>query len=263
MKKLYEFTLERDQEVEIIEERQENGTTVEVKKKVTQPVKIPLFIKLPNRVEREDIELQYDIEFSNLVKAGVLTRAMLDKEYAKQGGMWTEDEEKLRKRIREELSSKMRQYESDASLTEEEKAVLGGEIMGLEEIWTNFKNAEETLYGNCADNKARNKVINYLVSNFCYIVEEKNKPKLFFTGESTEDRLDDYADKEESDDKFIREATQFFAFFVTLWYVGGVFKSEDFAAKEAIYRKALEQINKTSESSSKETDERTDTGTAS
>lgn len=248
LKKLYEFTLERDQEVEIIEERLENGETIEVKKKATQPVSIPLFIKMPNRVEKEDIELQYDVEFSKLVKAGVLTKAMLDKQYAEQGGMWTDDEDKVRTKVRKEFVAKYTEYqENKDKLTPEETETLGEEIMKLEEFLTNFKTVEESLYNNCADNKARNKVINYLVANFCYIEEEKDKPRLFFSGESIEDRLDDYSDKEESDDKFVREATQFFAFFITLWYVGGINSKSEFAAREKLYRRALDATNEGTE----------------
>ncbi len=245
MKELYSFKLDKEKEVEIFETAEVNGEMVEIKKKVTQPMPVKFVIKKPNRNELEDIELQYDVEFSKLVKAGVLTRAMIYKQYADQGGILTREEDLTKKKLIKEYGHKLKDYQNrikpdqklDDSLLDAAR-----ELAELENEINNYQTIEESLYGNCADRKAQNKVINYLIPLLSYIQEDESKePIKFFSGDTLEDQWENYDEKAEGDDKFFHEAIQFFAFFITLWYLNKIRTADDFDRAEKEFRKNIKK----------------------
>lgn len=245
MKELYTFKLDKDKEVEIFESCEINGETVEVKKKITQATPVKFVIKKPNRSELEDIELQYDVEFSKLVKAGVLTRAMIYKQYAEQGGIWTREEEGTRNKLMKEYGIKLQAYHNKIkpdTVIDDEMLEMAHELAKLEEDINKYQSVEESLYGNCADQKARNKVINYLIPLLSYVQEdEKKEPVKFFVGETLEEQWENYDEKAESDDKFFHEAIRFFAFFITMWYLNRARTKEEFESIEKDFRRNIEK----------------------
>lgn len=237
-KKLYEFTLHREKEVEIEEEKEVDGELVTVKKKVKTELPVKLFIKKPSRSELEEIEFEYDKEWARLMRAGLLSRAMLEKQILEQGGVLTDGERKTRLEIAKDLSSKITEYEellTEEGRDEERVKTLGQEIIDLQISLQSFHSVEESIYNNCAETKARNKTVNYILANFCYI--EDDKPRLFFQGDTLEDKLDDWAEKQETDDKFLHEAVEFFSFFVGLWYYNKASTPEEFKKYEEEYKK--------------------------
>lgn len=252
MKKLYEFIVHREQMVDVAKDIEHEGKIVQVLEKQKLPIPIKCFIRRPNRAEKDDLTLRYDIEFSKLVKAGVLTRAMLAKEYARQGGIFTEAEDKGRSKIYEAYAEKIEEYQkkkTEDNPNSDEISKLSAQIFHYNKLLVQYENIEESLYNKCADTRARDKVINYIITNFCYIQEADKEPKLFFSGDEDEDRLDDFDEKTNSEDSFIKEAVQFFAFFVSLWYMNKANTPEEFAEFETNYRKTLAAEEETSEES--------------
>lgn len=246
MKELYRFTLYKNTEVEIEEEKTVDGELVTVKKKVIDKLPVSLVIKKPSRSEIETIEFVYDKEFHRLTDAGIKPRAMMVKQFIEMGGVFTNDEEKSRKHLAKELAAKVDEFEQ---LKQEEKkdndkiAALGQEIIEGEANLRSFASLEETLINNCAETKARNKTINYIIANFSYIdpstPEKPNqKPYLFFVGDSTEEKLDDRSEKIEAGDSFVLEAVEYFTFLLALWYYGRANTTEDFKRFEKEFKES-------------------------
>lgn len=242
LKKLYEFTLHREAEVEIEEEKEIDGERVVVKKKVKTELPVQLFIKKPSRSELEEIEFEYDKEWARLMRAGLLSRAMLEKQILEQGGVLTDGERKTRLEVAKDLSAKITEYEEllvQENKDEERVKTLGQEIIDGQISLQSFHSVEESVYNNCAETKARNKTVNYILANFCYI--DEGTPKLFFQGDTFEEKLDDWAEKQEVDDKFINEAVEFFSFFVGLWYYNKASTPEEFKKYEEDYKKRINE----------------------
>ena len=63
--------------------------------KVSKEVPYTFYIKKPNRTEMEDGDMFYSLELNKFIKMGLLTKAMLAKQYGNQGGVWSEKEQKI------------------------------------------------------------------------------------------------------------------------------------------------------------------------
>lgn len=255
IKKLHEFTLYKPSEVEIEKEIELDGKLVTVKEKVNTELPVKFFIKKPSRSQIETIEFEYDKEFHRLTSAGILPKALMIKQYLQVGGMFTEDETEARRKIAKDLADKIDQFErasTDEVKDEDKIKTLGQEILEGQAALQTFSSLEETLLSNCAETKARNKTINYILVNFCYVdpatPEKPNeKPYLFFKGDSTDEKLDDYSEKTEEGDAFTLNAVEFFTFFVGLWYFNRANKPEEFKKFEEEFRRNRNVVDKGTE----------------
>ena len=91
MKKLYEFSLNKEVEVkETTNEKNEKGEEIQVSKNVKKEVLQKFFIKKPNRSLFDEAELFYGVRLSEGIKAGLLTRALLAKRFTNDGGIFSE-----------------------------------------------------------------------------------------------------------------------------------------------------------------------------
>ena len=95
MKKLFEFKVPKEVEIEEIEtSKNEKGEEIKITKKNKTKEQVKVFIRKPTRALFDEAELFYGVRLSEGIKAGLLTRALLAKRFTNDGGVLSEEEKK-------------------------------------------------------------------------------------------------------------------------------------------------------------------------
>tara|TARA_R110000824_G_scaffold14858_2_gene62864 strand:- start:15181 stop:15945 length:765 start_codon:yes stop_codon:yes gene_type:complete len=242
MKKLlHSFTIEKEITEEVSEVIKEDGKekTITKKKKVKKPYSVNFY--RPTRRQVEEAELEYSIEMSKCIKKGIMTRAMLAKQYSDSGGLVSEeDAQKLtecyakllekQNLFRKVESNKKPSAEDKKKITEVQKdiASLRREIVDLEISYNN-------LFNHTADVKAQNRVIGWYALNMSTISDEYGDESPFVSGDTFEEKQEALHQIEESDedDATIIESIagagkdKLFTL-VSFWYFSAAPTEEDF-----------------------------------
>ena len=93
MKRIYEFTVNKEAEVtEDTVETKKDGTEVTTSKKVKKDVPHKFFLRRPNRTMTDEAELYYGVKLAEGIKAGLLTKALLEKRFENDGGTRSDEE---------------------------------------------------------------------------------------------------------------------------------------------------------------------------
>lgn len=236
-KKLYQFTI--DKEVEKIEEttKKDKKTGEEITTKKTVKVKQPIefFIKRPSRRELEEAELEYSVEMSRCVKRGILTKAMLAKKYSDTGGVFSEDEAKAYSELYKQVLDLQNEYiRLDSADQKDAKQKKRFETVKFEltdvkrkivEIESNF----QSFFDHTADIKAQNRLLLWYVINLTYIqYENDDKPKPYFVGSDFESKIEDYYEKEESNDPFYFAAIKKASTILAFWFFNQASEPKEF-----------------------------------
>ena len=88
MKRIYEFTVDREEVVkEETVEKKKDGTEVKTSKDVKKSVPHKYFLRRPSRAMTDDAELYYGVRLAEGIKAGLLTKALLEKRFDNDGGI--------------------------------------------------------------------------------------------------------------------------------------------------------------------------------
>ena len=105
MKRIYEFTVNKEEEVsEDTVETKKDGTEVTTSKKVQKEVPHKFFLRRPTRAMTDEAELYYGVKLAEGIKAGLLTRALLEKRFENDGGTRSDQENSEYKKIVDQLS---------------------------------------------------------------------------------------------------------------------------------------------------------------
>ena len=234
MKKLYTFQQIKKEKVKEKETTEnENGEKVTVEKEVEKEVKRDFFVRRPNRKLYDDAELYYAVKLSEGIKAGLLTKALLEKRYENDGGALSDPDierwgsiysdfyENQRELV--ELEDKKRSEEEEARLNE-----LKDLLNSTRSALTNFEMSQQNLFEQTAEVRARNKTILWWVLNLSYAIAENGEEYSFFTDGSSEEKLEYYDQLTEEEDEFIEEVIKKFTYLISFWYVSKVDNEEDF-----------------------------------
>jgi len=234
MKKLYTFEQIKKEKLKEKETTEnENGEKVTVEKEVEKEVKRDFFVRRPNRRLYDDAELYYAVKLSEGIKAGLLTKALLEKRYENDGGALSDPDierwgsiysdfyENQRELV--ELEDKKRSEEEETRL-DELKDLLNSTRSAL----TNFEMSQQNLFEQTAEVRARNKTILWWVLNLSYAIAENGEEYSFFTDGSSEEKLEYYDQLTEEEDEFIEEVIKKFTYLISFWYVSKVDNEEDF-----------------------------------
>jgi hypothetical protein len=255
-KYLYEFTINKEIEVEQIESsKNEKGEEVKTIKKVKTSTPVPFRILKPNRRQFDEAELYYGIKLSEGIKAGLLTRSLLAKRYNNDGGAMSEPEKQRYATLYIELyklQNDLQRLEVNLDkLTKDEQTKKIGDI--LTDITSTRKELQEienyhsTLFDQTAETRARNQTIMWWVLNLAYLNEDKKEFIPFFGEGSYDKKIEKYDEIEEKEEMFYKEALAKFAYFVSLWYMGKANSPEDFKNLETLFTQN-EEVAKESES---------------
>ena len=194
MKELFSYTLPLKQKQEITETLP-NGD--KITKSVDKESLVKIIIKEPSRKEIQDAKDVYNREWSRCVTNGIVTRAILDKKYRAENGIFTpseiknlEDTQKRIKEIREEYS--VLDKIPNKSVEDNEKINdLLNEFSNIQKGLDELENLNEDLYSNTAESISKQKEIMYNILYLSYI-EERGRPVPLIDGDSLEDKLENY-----------------------------------------------------------------------
>jgi hypothetical protein len=235
MKKLYEFTLYKTEQVEEkVSDKNDKGEEITITKKVDKQIPYKYFFAKPGRVLAEKAEIEYGKVFWQCQKEGILPLSQLQKRFVDDGGVLNQDEVKWREENYEKIWAKQAEYkeltDKISKTGEEEEKVknLLGEIVAL---WTNVQEFEENkggnLYQNTAESVAKNRQSLWWVAHLSYQeIDGKNKP-LFGEGDY-EEKLKIYDAYNEGDDEFLSNLVKRFFLIGSLWNFGRASSQEEF-----------------------------------
>ena len=177
MKRIYEFTVNKEEEVsEDTVETKKDGTEVTTSKKVQKEVPHKFFLRRPTRAMTDEAELYYGVKLAEGIKAGLLTRALLEKRFENDGGTRSDQENSEYKKIvdrlqkfHEEQSKILKVDEKKRTTTQRKKLKeLEGEIQPARRELRDLQLMEDSLYEETAESRARNKVILWWMLHLAY-----------------------------------------------------------------------------------------------
>lgn len=193
MKNLIEYTL-KIKSKEDVTETLENGDKIIKSVEVEKPVKVVL--KEPSRQETNKAREFYLVELSNALRAGILSRAVLDKMYRQNEGVLTESELKRIDKIRNRLDEIRVEYQKfpqkPEDQTDEEKTKINDLINEFTVITRDLEQLEEgleSLFSNSAESVAQSKQALWNVL-FLSFIEKDGKLRPVVEGETLDERLD-------------------------------------------------------------------------
>ncbi len=236
MKRIYEFTVSREETVkEATVEKKKDGSEVTISKDVKKDVPHKFFLRRPTRAMTDEAELYYGVRLAEGIKAGLLTRALLEKRFENDGGTRSDEENEQYQKIIERLQAFHR--EQSKILEVKERKRTAAQKKRLKELELEIKPArkdlrdlqlvEDSLYEETAENRARNKVILWWMLHLGYW-EEDGKDVAFFGEGSFEEKLERYDEIEEAEEVFPILAARKFAYYVSFWFVGRPNSQEEF-----------------------------------
>lgn len=219
-----------------VQKDKETGEEITVTKKVKKKVPIHFVISKPNRKQIEEADIQFAIKQSEYIKQGILTRAMITKKYADTGGVLTEDEAQYLTKLYKELSETQNNFvrltvnvkEKTPEQEKEAEEVINRLNQIRKEI-ADLESSYSTLFQHTADVKASNWVVLWYSLMLTYVEdEETGEWEPYFKGDTFEEKLSFYYEKEEDPDDIYIELRQKLSYFISFWYNGAISSKEDF-----------------------------------
>lgn len=248
-KYLYQFTVPKIEEAEIVEIRKEGDQEVKVTKKEKKVVEKKFGIFSPKRSMLEEGEMYYAARVSENIKAGILPTSILIRKFDADGGFLSDGELKyqnslktqtfdLNKRIIEtssdieKLKTELEKEKSDTKLKEKEEKdqlmnALLDEFYEVQEDLLKIQQTIDSFFEQSAEIKARNKTIIWWILNLSYDLND-GKEELFFKGRTTEEKLGSLDDLEESEEEFTGYLIKKFSYLISYWYSSKISKKDQF-----------------------------------
>jgi hypothetical protein len=235
-KKIYEFIVKKEEEVDKIETKIEDGKEIKITSKGKELVPRNFFIKKPTRSMFEEAELFYAVRLSEGIKAGLLTRSLLSKRYSNDGGALSEKDKEKYAEFYLKLFEKQNEYQklsikekNERSKDEQEQFDnLTAEIINLRTEIQDFEIAQASLFDQTAENRARNKTILWWILNLSYMIDKENKEACLFGEGTHEEKLAVYDAFEDGSDEWLKTVVKKFAFYISFWYMGRASTQEEF-----------------------------------
>jgi hypothetical protein len=234
IKSIYDFTVTKKVKKEVVEET-EKGKLIQT---VEEDVPFKIIFKKPNRLESEEADTIFSVEYGRCVRAGILTRPLVEKLYddKDKSGILSEDFSGKYITLYERFFAVQNEYMQtnlkDEKTDEDAKKMnsLAYEFSHIKEELQALEASRNDLFQNTAETKAQNKTILWLTLFLTYIQTEDGKEVPFFKGRTFEEKLDIYDSVIESGDEFSIKVMDKMAFFVAIWFMGKASTKEDFSA---------------------------------
>lgn len=240
-KKLFSFIVNKKVIEKTPIEKILDNKPVTVLEDVEKTVSYNYFIKKPNRTENNDAQLFESIEFSILVKKGVITRSEIIKKFTagddaieKIYKAYAQKENELQ---RLSLQEKTNEIQDKISTLQQELLSLLIEIQ-------DFELTKSSIFNRTADSMARNKTIFWWILNLCYR-QDGDKEISLFEGKDFAEKQQAYDkfmdDVEERKDEHLTETIQRFYYLIAAWYSGNVVTSEDFKKLDGLLKAEMDK----------------------
>jgi len=228
MKRIYEFTVDKEETIkEESVEKKKDGTEVTTSKDVKKNVPYKFFLRRPTRAMTDEAELYYGVKLAEGIKAGLLTRALLEKRFENDGGTRSDDENKQYQGIIEKLQGFHREQSKILDIDEKKRnptqkkrlKELEEEIKPTRRELRDLQLVEDSLYEETAESRARNKVILWWMLHLAH-GEEGEKEKEFFGEGDLDKKFERYDEIDEGEGFFEILVARKFAYYVSFWFVG-------------------------------------------
>lgn len=235
-KKIYEFIVKKEEEVDKIESKMEDGKEIKITSKVKETVQRNFFIRKPTRGLFEEAELFYAVKLSEGIKAGLLTRSLLSKRYSNDGGALSDKDKEKYADFYIKLFEKQNEFQKlsikdkNERTPEEQETFekLTAEIINLRTEIQDFEISQASLFDQTAENRARNKTILWWILHLSYMFDKDGKEVSIFGDGSYDERLSIYDGIEDNADEWLKTVVKKFAFYVSFWYMGRASTQEEF-----------------------------------
>ena len=256
MKRIYEFTVNKEEEVsEDTVETKKDGTEVTTSKKVKKEVPHKFFLRRPTRTMTDEAELYYGVKLAEGIKAGLLTKALLEKRFENDGGTRSDDENEQYEEIINKLQDFHKEQVKILDIPAKKRTAaqkkrleeLDAEIKPSRRALRDLQLVEDTLYEETAESRARNKVILWWMLHLAYSEGQDGKETEFFGVGSFEDKVEKYDEIDEGEDIFDIVVARKIAYYVSFWFVGRPNSQEEFQSMIDMALKLDEEESKTTE----------------
>jgi len=231
-KSIYEFT-ETKSEKQAVEKKRKNKDGEEETIISSKTVKVPVkfVIEKPTRRMADDAEVYYSVQLSKAIKMGIVTKAMLVKKYADNGGALSDDESKELLQSLKKLNDMETEFQLIKALDdpkEKDKAdKLELKINSLRRDLVNLETSLQTVYQHTADAKAERETLLWYVINLSKVVNKDDENESFFSGVDFEEKLEDFYAKYEEEDGFYYDAVIKLSKIVGYWFFSQDATSDD------------------------------------
>ena len=228
MKRIYEFTVNKEETVqEKSVEKKKDGSEVTTSKDVVKEVSYKFFLRRPTRAMTDEAELYYGVRLAEGIKAGLLTRALLEKRFENDGGTRSEQDTKKYKAITDKLKKFYEEQTKILEISEKKRTSsqkkrlkeLEMEVRPVRKDLRDLQLQEDSLYEETAESRARNKVILWWMLHLSHS-EQEGKDVEFFGSGDLEGKLKIYDEIDEGEDFFEIAVARKFAYYVSFWFVG-------------------------------------------
>ena len=233
MKRLYEFTVKKKESVDKeVQDVNKAGEEITVKKTVEEEVEKKFFLRRPTRAMLDEGELYYGVELGKAIRAGMITRPLLHKRYTNDGGIMNDLQQKAFDELTKELREIYKQQE-EINVIDEKKRTnaqkkkhkdLEDKAKPYLETMRRYNMAEESIFEDTAESRARNKAILWWVLFMSYNDDETP----FFNKGELEDRIEKYDDIDDGQDPFLTSVVGEFTYNISLWYIARPNSKEQF-----------------------------------
>ena len=256
-KYLYQFTVPKIEEAEIVEIRKEGDQEVKVTKKEKKVVEKKFGIFSPKRSMLEEGEMYYAARVSENIKAGILPTSILIRKFDSDGGFLSDGELKYQNSLKtqtfdlnrriietssdiEKLKAELEKEKSDEKQKEKEDKdeilnTLLDDFYDVQEELIKIQQTVDSFFEQSAEIKARNKTIIWWVLNLSYDLNN-DKEEFFFKGKTVEEKLNSLDELEESEEEFIGYLIKKFSYLISYWYSSKISKKEQFEDAEKNFR---------------------------
>lgn len=227
---LYQFTVDIARDVNETDTRVEDGKTITETKKVARSVRVPFGLKIPSRMEREDIDVERSVWWSRYVEKGILPTALINKVYANNGGILDNVDQLVLNEYQARFmaaETTLKRLEIDPVANKDALTAARLEFMKTRNEILRIQSDNAVFFQNTAEAKARQKVIEWVLLHLTYYRPIKDDGTEgdwmhFFEGETTEAKLAHFDTLVERNDVMWDKARDVLEFLATFCADGGV-----------------------------------------
>lgn len=253
MKTLFEFILNKKVEQEETVVTETDGKKISTTSIIVKEIPVKVAIKKPTRDLVDEAKLFYAVQSSKAHQKGVISKVLLQKRLANDGGILSEREKAEFGQLYLNFFEKQKEYflldsRNFDELSQEEKdskKKLQGEIGELGQKISAFESNNSSMFENTVEAYADNQTMRFYILSLSYVqkLDENNNPKdeftpLFGTGDY-DSKLKMYDKLEEDEDKFYLKSIKILASLISYWYIGSAQTTEDFQKLYDAYNSEL------------------------
>jgi hypothetical protein len=266
---LYTFKVPRKYVKKVEEEsKDEKGSPITITREKDVLEDIDIYLKRPTRKMFDECNLFYSVKVSEGVKAGLLTRAMINKRYKNDGGGLSEEEQKDFNEKYGELLLKEKEFQvvqlnlqDDKDISDEERqkrlGVLVEEMEDLKAELERYQVTAEALYEHTSEARAARLTNMWWLLHLTYIKFKNDKKggiddyMPLFAGKNFEQKTEAYELVEErieaEEDRYIHfeaETIEKSGYLLAAWNGGNCKTFEDFERVDKSLEYIREEVRK-------------------